>query len=430
MQIEKRELYQNILFTVFWVRTTFGFIADEFMPFLRTLESPLFLAIDFTIVVLGIMLLKKKWDIIFISTFIVTSYLITCWYNNISLFLYVNGIRDFITFLFIVPIINYFFENESRKENFIKAFDKNLFLFLLIQTPCLIWQFLKYGAGDHGGGSLGNWNSGIISTLIYLISFYLMQKRIDNKNYFTSLWKNKIYVILLFPTFLNETKISFVFLVLYFLLLLPIDKKMFIRILVAIPSLVILIWGGIVLYLSSTNGGDDGIFSLDYYVNGYFYNEDSEEYVKWLRDMDNVDDESLDIPRFTKFLLMPELSEENPGHELTGFGVGIFKGGTFVDNTDFYNKYEWLLVGSIPYLFHLLIQLGIVGLVYFIVFWVGCLVIRKKDKVRVKNLQLYIISVVTLILFYNDSLRNILLGLILIYISMLSWTDNDTNKTV
>ena len=415
MVIEKSLLYQRVFFIAFWIRALYSFVAQELMPFLESSQSYVFIAFDLIIVALGLITLRKKTDIILLLTFIVFTYYSSCMVNPLSVGFYLNGMRDFIPFLFLFPIFGYFFEDAERKDRFIKDFDKNLFIFLIIQFPCLVFQFLKYGANDHGGGSLGNWNSGVVSTLIYLVSFYLIQKKIDPKHYLASLWENKIYVILLIPSFLNETKISFIFFVLYFLLLLPIDRKIFIRALIAIPVVAILLWGVIIGYMSAIGGTTEGnIFSTEYYTEMYLMNDDSEAYAQWLSDRDDEDIE--DIPRFTKLMIIPEVFSENPNHSMVGFGVGHFKGGSIIENSKFFMEYEWLLYGSIPYLFHLIIQVGIIGLIWFVCFWIIKMGFSRKGYKRDLNLQLYIILAVVLILFYNDSLRSSFMMLVLIYL--------------
>lgn len=411
MQIEKSLLYQRIFFTAFWIRGTFSFISEEVFLFLDPLSPIVFLAYDFVICLLGILTIRKRCDITILCGFIAISYFSTCVINGLSLLFYINGLRDFLSFLFLIPIFRYFFEEDARKKRFVESFDKQLIIFLVIQALCLVWQFFKYGAGDHGGGSLGNWNSGIISTMIYLSSFYLMQKKIGD-DYFKGLSNNIIYIILLFPTFLNETKISFILFAAYFLLLISINRKAFFRILIIFPLIIVLMFGAISVYMMSSDNTND-IFTKEYYTEMYLMNDDSEEYAKWLLEEDMGDLE--DIPRFSKLLILGEIFEENPNNIFTGFGLGHFKGGTFIDFSDFFKEYEWTMIGSIPYLFHIIIQLGLTGILFFIVFWGYYMGFKEKEKFRNLNLQLYIILVVFLILFYNDSLRSSFMSVILMY---------------
>lgn len=419
MQIEKNLLYQRIFFVAFWVRGTFSFISDEIFPFLDNIQPIVFMIYDFVLCTLGILTIRKRLDIVMLLSFIAISYFSTCVYNGLSLVYYINGTRDFISFLFAIPIIRYFFGNPYRKDIFTRSFDRQLFIFLIIQFPCLMWQYLKYGAGDYGGGSLGYYYSGIISTIIYVISFYLIQKRVEPNNYFRSLWENKIYIILLIPSFFNETKISFIFLAMYFILLMPIDRKLFIRILVTIPIVTLFIYISFIAYSVSTSGRNGNPFSADYLIEYFMMDvEEAEGDALW-----NADYGIPDVPRMTKLLFLEVIDEENPGHKLTGFGLGQFKGRTFLKETEFYKEYDWLLEGSIPYVFHLIIQLGILGLIWFAVYWIIYLVIPPKwSSGRNWNLQLYLIITFGIILIYNDSFRNLFLFIILMYLMMMSWT--------
>ncbi|MEG2819872.1 MAG: hypothetical protein RR868_03880, partial [Muribaculaceae bacterium] len=276
MQIEKSLLYQRILIVAFWICATIGFILDEIMPFALPLRSPINLILDIIIVILGFSTLKNRNDIIIILAFFFLVFVSSFIANNLSLFFVLNGMRDFIPFMFLIPIYRYFNEEEDRKERFIKALDKALLWFLIVQGPCLLFQFLKYGANDHGGGSLGNWGSGIITTLIYLISFYLINKRIDKQNLLRSLWDNKLYILLLIPSFFNETKIGFIFILMYFFLLLPLNRKIFLRVFIAMPFTALFLWLAAYLYSASTAGYMGNVFSIEYYTQGYLLAQDDD----------------------------------------------------------------------------------------------------------------------------------------------------------
>lgn len=365
--------------------------------------------------------------------FVAVAGVITCLYNKLSIIFFANGLRDFITFLFVVPIMHYFFENPDRKERFVASFDKQLYIFLLIQMFCVTWQFLMYGAGDHGGGSLGNYNSGIISILIYLISYYLLNKRIDTNHFWASLWDNKIFVISLFPTFLNETKISFVFLLMFFLLLIPIDRRLFKRLLLAIPIITIITICGTIVYVDTTNNVFSGILSKegfeDYFIGGDLSNiadlAQAEGNQEWVMNQD----ERPDVPRVLKLILLPELEMQNPGHTITGFGVGQFKGNTTLQASNFATEYDWFINGSVPYIFHVFIQLGVIGIIWLIIFWVQNLVIRPKGKKRNMNLQFLLILTILIILIYNEMFRDAFTGIVFFYILSSSWIEVRENES-
>lgn len=70
MSNDKAGIYQRVLFTVFWVIATFGFVNDEILPFISSLRSPLFFLLDFTIVGLGLLTMREsRWAMVSIGIF-------------------------------------------------------------------------------------------------------------------------------------------------------------------------------------------------------------------------------------------------------------------------------------------------------------------------------------------------------------------------
>ncbi len=427
MQVTKSILIERLLMGVFWVLAIVGFICDEIVPGLESLRTYIILGCDGILALLGLACLRHRADIIFIATLTLLSFTSSVVLNGLSLPFTVNGMRVFIGAMFCYPIFRHFMDDPARREHFIKTFDKQLEIFLWLQVPCIAYQFIVYGAGDHGGGSLGNWYSGVISMLIYLISYYLLKKRINQKFFLSSIMNNFKYVLLLTPTFFNETKISFVLLVLYFILLMPIDKRMFSRTLIVMPFMAVLFIMGYSTYkltyqgeVPKTNDGLD-IFSEDYLVEYVFSDlENAEENVEW--GLENNESGVADVPRLTKFLLLPMFEEENPGHIPLGFGVGHFKGGTKLDHSEFFDQYEWYLVGTTPYLIHIYLQLGVLGVLLFIVFLVS-LFLRHPEGCpkRDLNLQLFLALLIGIIFFYIESLRDPLFCIVVYGLLAISW---------
>lgn len=430
MIIEKETFYRRALLTAFWIRGCWGFFAWELVPFMLQLLPAVFLLIDLIVVTLGVMLMKRTRDRVFAIVFIAVTGYITCYYNGLSALFFLNGLRDFLGYIFMIPIFAYFLGDKERKARFMPVFDRHLFIFLIVQCPCMLFTFLMHGACDWGGGSLGNWNSGIITTLIFAVSFYLMQKRIDQENFWHSIWENKIYIILLFPTQLNETKVSFVYLLMYLVLLLPFNKRLFVRLLLAVPIVAFSLICALGAYVVSTGGSMKDILSIEYYTEMYLYDPsmDTVGYAEWL--FDNDTGESDDIPRFTKFMLLSDLNEENPGHIMTGFGLGQFKGGTTIRNTDFYNKYEWMLIGTIPYAYHVYIQIGVIGLMLMFWFFFNLLSAPGEGFKRNYNVHAYIFLVYILLLMYNESIRDCFQCLVFTYLALASWKCADESEPV
>lgn len=437
MQITKSIFIQRALLGVFWVLGTVGFICDEVIPGLESLRSYINLGCDAILVLLGLMSLRHRADLLTIGSLLLIAITSSLVFNRLPLMFTVNGLRVFIGALFCYPIFRYFMDEPTRRARFIKSFDKNLEIFLWLQVPCIGFQFVVYGAGDHGGGSLGNWYSGAISMMIYLISFYLLKKRINPRHFMSSIFTNYKYVLLLTPTFLNETKISFVLLVLYFILLVPIDKRMLKRALFIVPVMSLLFGVGYMTYKmtyqgevsnksSATVSPDDvDIFSEEYLTEYVFSDlENAEEGVEW--SLDNNESGLADIGRVTKFLLLPMFEEDDPGHIPLGFGVGHFKGGTKMNHSEFFEHYEWYLMGTIPYFIHIYLQLGIVGVLWFIVFLVS-LFVRHPDGCtkRDLNLQLFLAAFIGIILFYAESLREPIICILVYGLAACAWLPDE-----
>ncbi len=429
MLLDKYKLILNTFLITFWVRMLFGFISEELLPPLINLASAVYFLADAILIAIGFVVLKNKWDKIFVISFLAVGYYITCIYNYNSLLFYINGLRDFIYIISLIPIFRFFYEN-TRSNLFIEKFDKSLYIFLIVQAFCITFQFLKYGANDHGGGSMGNGNSGLISTLIYIISFYLMQKKMDQRNYIKSLLDNKILIFLLFPTFLNETKISFIYLFLYFILLIPLDNKSIIKFCITLPIVLLLLPVVSSVYMSATGSNQD-LLDWDYYWEEYLLADESGgndilEWAEYLYDNEELDDGIVaDIPRFTKYLLLPEINSHYPGHTVTGYGIGQFKGGTNIANSKFYSENEWMLRGTVPYGFHAYIQIGFFSILFFVLFWIRVYSLKDKNARINPNIQIYLWFLAILFLCYNDFYRYAFVCIVFFYIFTQSLKQKD-----
>jgi len=427
MQVTKSILLERVFIGLFWVLGTTGFICDEIIPGLDSLRTYIMLACDATLVLLGLACLRHRADIIFIGSLVLISLTSSLVLNGLSMKFTVNGMRVFIGLMFCYPIFRYFMDEDSRREHFLKTLDKSLEIFLWLQVFCIGYQFILYGADDHGGGSLGNWNSGTISMMIYLISFYLMKKRVNPKHFVNSIIHNYKYVLLLTPTFFNETKISFLLMIIYFILLMPIDKRMFTRALFVGPIFAILFIVGYSTYQITYKGdlagtaGNGNIFSEEYLIEYIFSDlEDAEDAANW--SLNESESGMPDVPRLTKFLLLPMFEEDNPGHIPLGFGVGHFKGGTKMDHSELFDYYEWYMLGTIPYLIHIYIQIGVVGLLWYFAFLVSLFVRHPKGySKRDMNLQLFLLLLIGMNFFYSDSMRDPIFCMILYGFAAAAW---------
>lgn len=431
MKFEKRFLMQRLFFIGFWLATCTGFVSDLIWgPFtISPLTTISLLVVDMILLFLAACTIRKKVDIFLIGSFLIIAAISGFIVNNDNIVVWLNGMRYFFPVLLLPPILRYFWETEYRHDLFIKSLDKQLYIFLWLQVPTVLFQVFLHGAGDLVGGTLGGWFSGILSFSIYYISFYLLRKRIDRNNILQSLYKNWVLIFLLFPTFLNETKISFGLIVAYFILLLPIDRKYLIRLTLLSPLIILLVGIGASFYYSTVES--EGALELnEEFLSNYLD-----------ADLDNIEgavdyaeknyEESFDIPRFAKLAILPMVFNAHPGHEMFGFGLSLYRHGSVIEASDFYNEYDWLMKGTSPQIMSTFLQLGIIGAIWYIVFFLSLLYIKPAlYKQRNYNMQVYFILAFVILLVYADFWQNPNFCYVMFLFLFLSWEkDKDTQLT-
>jgi len=324
--------------------------------------------------------------------------------NDLEFVYFINGLRDFMPyFLFPVLYINIFQScNASILRKYMNIF---LYIFLIIQIPVSLLQYFAEGAGDTVGGTLGAGGSGILSFTVYLSTFYLMIQDFDQKYYFRNIIKKSYLLIFWLPSFINETKISFLLMIAFFFLLVPLNMKSLFKI---ILICLLLIPGELLferIYTSTTGSSYFNEILQEDYLNNYMIGVDNMNF-----------SEGLDIPRLTKISLAIEIQKGEKF--LFGNGIGQFKGGTTLPLTTFATNYQWLLEGSVPLLFFIFIQLGCSGVLIFMIFWYFLFNCSWQNKLfnYSRNLGLLCTISFLIIMFYNDSLRSLFFcGLIMYF---------------
>lgn len=421
MLISRYKLYLYIFLSVFWLAAAWGFVADELIPPLHNFDTVKFLIVDGVLAILGLACLRNRFDITVIGSFLLLSFFSSFVFNNVGFAIYFNGFRDFVGLLFVLPVLRYFFTS-SHAADFKKTFDRNLLIWLWLQAFCVTWQFIRYGAGDMGGGTYGEGGSGMVSMMIYVVSFYLIAPRWDSSKYWQSLRENKWYIILLYPTFLNETKVSFILILAYFFLLIKFDRNLILRLTYIVPLGLVVLAGLFVAYVNITEQNADEFFEMETY-QAYLYGIDLEELVDiaykvqdGYYDMSEVGLWSQDIPRFAKIALSIPILAAEKGGILFGAGIGQFKGWTTGLCTQFSIDNRWLLNGSRPELFVIFVQLGLLGLVWFIWLLIRINFGGQTSYPLGKQIRLLIALSFLLIMIYNDSLREIIICSILFYV--------------
>lgn len=410
MLINRYKLCFYTFFAIFWIACCWGFVASELIPSLQRLNTIRALLVDVVLILLGACCLQTRRDLTVMITFLALSLFSSIFLNHESWGIYLNGFRDFVGILFVVPVLRYFLTSSHARE-FRQSFDKALTVWLVLQAVCITWQFIRYGASDMGGGSMGEGASGMTSMMIYIVSFYLIAPRWDSANYIQSLLKNKFYILLLYPSFLNETKISFLLFILYFMLLVKFDRKLVLKLLYIIPLGIIILAGIFSVYISATGQDSEKFFTTEMYEE-YLYGLDVDEIVDigqkvqdGLIEVDPTEVWQMDVPRFAKIaLIIPILTNENGGL-LLGTGIGQFKGWVTGRLTPFAKEYEWILIGSRPTVFVMLVQLGLAGIGWLVWFLWQITFSGKTSRPLGRQLRVLLAFSFLMIMIYNDSLR-------------------------
>lgn len=427
--IEKSKLISNILFGIFWISAVMPFLGQEFIPSVYDkVSSLIFAVIDLLLIIIGCWVIRAKTDWFLLVSLVIIIFASTCFFNEMPLLQFFNGLRLYIGFIFVIPIIRYLFSEPIRRKEFIRKMDKVLYVFLWIQVPCMCYQCFLYGAFDKVGGSLGWMMSGVITTLIYLISFYLMLKHWDyEKSYLQNIKQNWILIFLLFPSYLNETKIAFIFLAMYFFFLIPMDRQFVKRMLYVLPLISVFLIGAGYFYLSMVNSNGQNIFSKEYieiYLSG---DDELVELVEYVMDNNVEEVDETDFARGLKFAVLPLILKRSPHATFVGYGVGLYKGGSVLEKTEFSKQYNWLLQGTIMQSFLFMIELGWVGLIWYVVFWIINFRLENREN-RNKQLQVYLLITVLLISLYSCHFIVVPFYIIFMFLMYMSGRWDDVKK--
>jgi len=382
--------FQKSLFILLLYASTFGgFLADIAETSGRTM---LYVAFDGLILFLAIISLaylrgKMTWVVLFIIACIG----VNLSYSSSNLMASLNGVREIIMVVSMAIFYNKVFaeDNEDLAEEYVEIMKKFAVIFLIAQLPIAGWQFHQYGASDYVGGTFGNKGSGILTLSLVCSVFFLA-------HFVRSNTQRVLLYFCLVPLLLNETKISFILIptLILFIHFRPRLKNI-------IGAVIAAAFFLFVFNMYYTNQGLDfdnnmaGIFSkdfLDAYLFGDIYSSD-------------------DIPRFTKIVVGWHMAAEETRTLLFGIEYGIFKGGNVVETSQFGQEVQWLLSGTRPYLFFLILQGGVLLIAgfFWLMFHINKYFVQNNNKFKT-----FLFLVFIMILFYNDALRN--QGFVAIYL--------------
>jgi hypothetical protein len=373
---------QKTLFSILlYVSACSGLIAD----IAQSSRTAFYFAFDLTIIALALMSIAYvRAKLALVLVFIVGCIAFNLSYNGNDILYSLNGLREIITILCLAIYFNDVFsdENEELAAEYTELFKRFATVFLVAQLPVAAYQFSIHGPSDAVGGTYGNLGSGNMTLSVICQVFFLSHFTRSNTQ------RALLYVCLV-PLFLNETKVSFILIPLLIL---------FIHFQPRLKSIVgAALAAGVALFVFNsfftTNIGVNfdnnltGIFSKDF-IEGYLFG-DVYTYT--------------DVPRFTKIILAWQLLAENTITFLFGFEYGIFRSTEVGDTSQFSQNMQWLMTGTRPYLFFLMIQGGMLLVVGFIwlMLQINRFFVENNNKFKTFLFLLFI-----LVMFYNDALRS------------------------
>ncbi len=390
----------NVLFFCLYLGSVGKYFLNLFFDF-KLIDTLTIIIIDVLIILLTLSFIKWKSRFMkYIFFFIIFSSIAFIISVDKSLLAHINGIRETLVFICYFVIMDVLYQtNQIEKIN--GKFINFSYIFLTIQIPITIQQFIKFGAGDAVGGTFGYGGSGVLTFSIFLIIYYLIENKIRTSK--ERLKKSIPFLIFLIPIALNETKISFILLLLYFLSFINFKKIGSSIFITALGILCMIAFSFIYSTQENVSYKNplEGIYSGDF-LNSYLLG-------------DEIVDE--DVPRFTK-LIVGTQKLANDGDLLLGKDYGAFTGSQSRMSSEFSKKYEWLLAGSRPYSFFLIISGGVILLVLII--WLVFSEIFRKQPKGIKNysspLLLFLSAVFLISLFYNDGLRSTVFSFLFVFI--------------
>lgn len=427
MVISKTKWLDRALFGTLWVISALPFFVEETagVAAWSSVNSYVSLAADAMLILLGALCMKKWYDWALLLSLLAMTLYSSLVLNGLGFLFWLNGFRTYVPLVFALPVLRFYAADHERFRHFVRLADRNLYYFLLLQFPCIVIQFLRYGAGDPVGGSLGQGGySGIVSGILYMGSYYLMRRAWDNRrSFFANLRANWVLLVILFPSFLNETKVSFIYVLLYAVCLLRMDRKFFLRLALSLPVVAALAAGAAYLYISGSGNSDvlEAGYMAEYVMGSDDLIEEMEDAMDVASELDM--DIYLDFPRGALYAMLPAVMNDEPYSWQWGFGIGHWKGGTAMKRSAFYDRYEWLMQGTVLQAYTWCVEMGWMGFIWLAVFYYVAFGAyrRKLPGNRDVNLTVFMALFWVIQIFYTAVMFCPTFASMLIYITFMTW---------
>jgi hypothetical protein len=248
--------------------------------------------------------------------------------DRISPLSQLNGLRQPLFYLSALVVTFEIFQSKYR-ELLVRLMSAFLIVFAVLQIPISLIQFREWGAGDGVGGSFGiKGGSGDLTQLLFLIVFYLLVRYGGTSDARTfKISRLVLFSMLLIPITVNETKIAFIYLVV-FVALVALSRKNLVRSMVLV-AVGFVLFGTLVWYYTQNVGDPSEVFN-ERFLEGYLYSDSRR---------------GIDIPRFQKLVLASKVHGADLLSHLFGVGYGFQAGEGFLETSKMARQL-WYFRGS------------------------------------------------------------------------------------
>jgi hypothetical protein len=381
---------------------------------LEFLLSPVNILCDGIIILLAFATIKKR-SMKYLYMFFAVAFIgVISYFHNygISLTQFINGMRSIIPLFFSLIFITNILYGKKNVQ-FYQAMNSYIIAYLVLNIPVSLWQAAAFGIGsDYIGGIAGTWHSGNMSILIYLCTFYVLMQNFDSDKIAKSLLANKWIFLCWIPSFINETKISFILILVFFILCLNISlakiHKNIIAILLSAAILLVFSYA----YQKTNAGGKNlsEILTSGYYAVEFMGTDALEK--------TDVYDLQYDLQRSIRMIIMLDLLTKDYSTFFFGKSFGHFNISS-AEYTQFAKEYSYLVEGSNPFIVVMLLQVGVVG------FLIVCLAmfIGISDRKNIlpsfdgnhNKMRSFLIAVLIMVSYYSTAFRNFYFPAIFFY---------------
>jgi len=416
--------YISLFFTILWMDSCIRLFYQVF-PVLDKFSSLSLFLCDFCIVLLALATLRRKsLNYLFLFISIILIALIPYTYEEgITLVQFINGSRDFVPMFFsLIFITNILYSN--HRIIFYQKMNRFILLFLKLQVPICIIQFLLFGMGDAVGGTGGGTGSGNISILIYVGTFYLLSHPSNPKNLIKILLEKKYLLLLWIPSLINETKITFMLIPFFFLMCLEYNFRKIIR---NIPIIFIVVIFSITFLQMYQYFDDNNKSLIEVMQSGYIIEYDLEKSYEMIEKNRDYMEKHTDSRTLRLILGISELGKDNMSL-IFGKSFGHFKGGT-IGQTKFAKENEYLTgFGSRSFILIGLMQVGIIGTVFiYLAIFIG--LYRRYEKLpslenKDSRMRYFLLLVTIGISYYSTAFLSFYFAAIFFYIGIVSTLPN------